>query len=450
MFCYLFGPSGPATVVALGRAWLAILLMAGWLLAPVASALVPAQTHQHSQSTVAPSFSLNEAEPIQYICPMHSHITSEEPGTCPICGMDLVPQRPQSHQQPQAQVSSAMQQSMGVRTAVASHTTLWRYLVTQGQVQWNDNARHHVHARASGWIERLHVRSEGQTVSQGQLLYEIYSRELVVAQQDYLQASSLLMQQSSQQVSQQSSPQSAQRLLNDSRLRLELLGFAPHLIEQLEQRQEILYRVPVFAPKAGVVTQLNSAQGMYVEPGLEIMTITGTDQLWLEADVPEQYSHWFSQGTPADITIAQLGLTDYETSVSYVYPELDVRSRSQRLRIELPAKPGLLVGMQAKVELFGGPKREVLAVPLASLIVTGDSHGSGSNRVLVQTDDNTFVQRPVEVGLIVGDQAEIIAGLAAGERVVVSGQFLLDSEATLQGMHNNANKQEAVDAHQHH
>ncbi|WP_417663752.1 efflux RND transporter periplasmic adaptor subunit [Pseudidiomarina donghaiensis] len=408
---------------------LIMLMVSIALLVPATHSLAQAQEfelkHDHAEQ---------QQQGVEYVCPMHSHIISDEPGTCPICGMDLEPQ--QRAEQVNVVVSDQMQQNLGIQTTAVTYDTLWRYYPTIGTVQWNANAQHHLHSRAAGWVEKLHVRSEGQSVQQGDKIYEIYSRELVVAQQDFLQALS---------------NSANARLLRDSRLRLELLGFAPSLVKQLEQTKEIFYRVPVYAAHAGVVTQLNIAEGMYVEPGLAMMTLVGTDSFWLIADVPERYSDWLKVGAPVDITLPQANLNAYETSIDYIYPELDAKTRTQRVRIKLPNSEvgnGLLVGMQAEVELYGGPKREAFVVPLSSLIVIGSD-----NRVMVRNSEGGFEQRAVHVGLVVGDQAEILHGLQAGEQVVVSGQFLLDSEATLQGNRLNRQQQgkpEVQDAHANH
>ncbi|RUO59740.1 efflux RND transporter periplasmic adaptor subunit [Pseudidiomarina marina] len=377
----------------------------------------------------------DQAEPTEkrteYVCPMHSHIVSDEPGSCPICGMDLEPR--QRQEEKTVQVSGSMQQNLAIRTTTVQYDTLWRYYPTIAQVAWNDNARHHVHARAAGWIEELYVRSEGSSVKQGDRLYDIYSRDLVVAQQDLLQALA--------------NGTSNARLIRDAKLRLELLGFAPQLIKEIEKTREIMYRVPVYAPQAGVVTELNVVDGMYVEPGLSMLTLTGDESFWLIADVPERYSDWLSVGAPVDVTLPQANLDGYETEIEYIYPSLDAQARTQRVRIKLPNSrvgSNLLVGMQAQVELYGGPKRDALTVPLSSLIVTGSN-----NRVIVKTNDNTFEQRDVHVGLVIGEQAEILHGLEEGEQVVVSGQFLLDSEATLLNSRATG-EQEATDAHAHH
>ncbi|RUO49203.1 efflux RND transporter periplasmic adaptor subunit [Pseudidiomarina donghaiensis] len=397
--------------------------------------LVPA-THSpaHAQEFELKHDHAEQQQAVEYVCPMHSHIVSDEPGTCPICGMDLEPQ--QRAEQVSVVVSDQMQQNLGIQTTAVTYDTLWRYYPTIGTVQWNTNEQHHLHSRAAGWVEKLYVRSEGESVQQGDKIYEIYSRELVVAQQDFLQA-----------LNGSTNP----RLLRDARLRLELLGFAPSLVKQLEQTQEIFYRVPVFAAHSGVVTQLNIAEGMYVEPGLAMMTLIGTDSFWLIADVPERYSDWLRVGSPADITLPQANLNAYETEIEYIYPELDAKTRTQRVRIKLPNSElsnGLLVGMQAAVELYGGPKREALVVPLSSLIITGSD-----NRIIVRNSEGGFEQRAVHVGLVVGDKAEILHGVEAGEQVVVAGQFLLDSEATLQSNRLNRQQQgkpEVQDAHAHH
>src|SRR5690554_1283204 len=273
-----------------------------------------------------------------YVCPMHSHIVSDEPGSCPICGMDLEPRQRTTHVQ--VTVSEQMQQNLGIRTETVRYDQLWRYLPTVASVQWNENAQHHIHSRAAGWIEKLSVRSEGQKVQQGDQLYAIYSRDLVVAQQDFLQALNSTVN---------------PRLLRDAKLRLELLGFAPQLIQELEKTREIFYRVPVYAAHDGVVTELNIAEGMYVEPGLAMMTLIGTDSFWLIADVPESHSNWLRVGAPVDISLPQANLDGVESHIDYIYPELDRQARTQRVRIQLPQSQvgdALLVGMQAQVELY--------------------------------------------------------------------------------------------------
>jgi Cu(I)/Ag(I) efflux system membrane fusion protein len=218
-------------------------------------------------------------------------------------------------------------------------------------------------------------------------------------------------------------------LLRKARLRLELLGVTSATIKQLERTGETIYRVPFYAEQDGFVSQLSVRHGMYVQPGDTLFEIVDLSSVWVIADVFENEQSWLEIGRPVEVTSAAQGLFDLASSIDYIYPELDPVSRAMRVRIKLEnadklLKPGTLVD----VKLFGGPKRGVLTVPTEALILTGRE-----NRVVVQRDDNRFTSVTVKVGMIAQGKAEIIEGLQAGDKVIVSGQFLLDSEASIQG-----------------
>lgn len=404
----------------LGTVSLAFIVACFINLVVVAPAL--AWQDQHDHSSQLPEAMQSEEQTTEYVCPMHSHIVRDEPGTCPICGMQLEPR--QSVSDSSVEISSSMQQNLGVLTQPVQRTTLWRYLPTQGRVNWNSDRLHHVHPRVSGWIEKLAITSVGQRVQAGDLMYELYSQELVVAQQDHLQTLDTLTNLSNKE--------RRQALQRDGRTRLKLLGMTPALIDELEQSRQVRYQVPFYAPKSGVVTELPIAEGMYLQPGPTAITIAGSDSLWLIADVPEQQLDWFSADSPVSINLPQAGIENLDANIDYIYPELDMTSRTLRVRIELAGlstrdRNKLVVGQQAQVDIFGGPKRDVLAIPVSALIMTGTE-----NRVMVQLDDNSFAQRDVHVGLVINGQAEILHGLKEGDQVVTSGQFLLDSDASLQ------------------
>lgn len=376
---------------------------------------------QHDHSSQLPQAMQSEEQTTEYVCPMHSHIVRDEPGTCPICGMQLEPK--QSVRDSTVEISASMQQNLGVVTEAAERTTLWRYLPTQGRVSWNDDRLYHVHPRVSGWVEKLAITSVGQRVEKGDLMYELYSQELVVAQQDHLQTLDTLTNLSNKD--------RREALQRDGRTRLKLLGMTPALINELEQSRQVRYQVPFYAPQSGVVTELPIAVGMYLQPGPAAITIAASDSLWLIADVPEQQLDWFSANSPVSVSLPQAGIENLDASIDYIYPELDMTSRTLRVRIELAGlstneRNKLVVGQQAQIDIFGGPKRDVLAVPVSALIMTGTD-----NRVMVRESDNSFVQRDVHVGLVVNGQAEILHGLSEGDEVVTSGQFLLDSDASL-------------------
>ncbi len=377
---------------------------------------------------------------VKYVCPMHPHVVSDTPSTCPICGMNLEKvTMGEVGEEVVVGISGGMQQALGMRTETIGKETLWKLVKTIGTVQYNENEIGHAHTRVSGWIENLMVHNIGQQVKKGQLLYELYSPELINAQDDYMQAFDYLKQDKKR----------GQELLRKARLRLELLGVSNHTIKQLERSGETIYRIPFYAQQDGVVSQLTVRHGMYVQPGDTLFEIVDLSSVWVIADVFENEQSWLELGRPVEVTSAAQGLFDLESTIDYIYPELDPISRAMRVRIKLDnqeqnLRPGTLVD----VKLFGGPERNVLTVPTEALILTGRE-----NRVVVQRDDNRFASVKVKVGMIAQGKAEIIEGLQAGDKVIVSGQFLIDSEASIQGSLqrlSGGNTATEADPHAHH
>ncbi|WP_404830517.1 efflux RND transporter periplasmic adaptor subunit [Shewanella colwelliana] len=377
---------------------------------------------------------------VKYVCPMHPHVVSDVPGTCPICGMNLEKVTlGEVGEEVVVGVSGGMQQALGMRSETVDEGTLWKLVKTIGTVEYNQNAIGHAHTRVNGWIESLMVHNVGQQVKKGQLLYELYSPELINAQDDYMQAKDYLKQDKVR----------GESLLRKARLRLELLGVTSATIKQLERTGETIYRVPFYAEQDGFVSQLSVRHGMYVQPGDTLFEIVDLSSVWVIADVFENEQSWLETGRPVEVTSAAQGLFDLASSIDYIYPELDPVSRAMRVRIKLEnadklLKPGTLVD----VKLFGGPKRGVLTVPTEALILTGRE-----NRVVVQRDDNRFTSVTVKVGMIAQGKAEIIEGLQAGDKVIVSGQFLLDSEASIQGSLqrlSGSNSEATADPHANH
>ncbi|ARD20555.1 efflux RND transporter periplasmic adaptor subunit [Shewanella japonica] len=394
--------------------------------------------------TLTPANKQAQTSHIKYVCPMHPHVVSDEPGSCPICGMDLekVTMGDTSSSEILVGVSGGMQQALGMRSEQVTSGTLWKLVRTIGTVEYNENRIGHAHTRVDGWLETLMVHNVGQKVKKGQLLYELYSPELITAQDDYMQAIDYLKQDKARGAS----------LLRKARMRLELLGVSDSTIKQLERTGETIYRVPYYADQDGFVSKLSVRHGMFVEPGTTLFEIVDLKSVWVIADVFENEQSWLEIGRPVEVSSAAQGIFDLESTIDYIYPELDPVSKAMRVRIKLDnpgkqLKPGTLVD----VKLFGGPKRNVLSIPTEALILTGRE-----NRVVVQRDNNSFASVPVKVGMITQGKAEIIDGLDEGEKVIVSGQFLLDSEASIQGSlqrlsgSNADNTTDTSDAHAHH
>ncbi|MCL1093873.1 efflux RND transporter periplasmic adaptor subunit [Shewanella kaireitica] len=410
----------------------------------------PAQTPQtkaekllsQSKPTLMPAAQSNDDGNVKYVCPMHPHVVSDVPGTCPICGMNLEKVSiGGAGEEVVVGVSGGMQQALGMRSEQVTKGTLWKLVKTIGTVEYNENAIGHAHTRVNGWLETLMVHTVGQRVKKGQLLYELYSPELVNAQDDYMQAIDYLKQDKNRGAG----------LLRKARLRLELLGVSASTINQLERTGETIYRVPYYADQDGFVSQLSVRHGMYVQPGDTLFEIVDLSSVWVIADVFENEQSWLEQGRPVEITSAAQGLFDLESTIDYIYPELDPVSRAMRVRVKLD-NPGKLLkpGTLVDVKLFGGPQRDVLSIPTEALILTGRE-----NRVVVQRADNKFASVAVKVGMIAQGKAEITEGLKAGDKVIVSGQFLLDSEASIQGSlqrlsGSNSSESAASDPHANH
>ncbi|GGP93924.1 efflux RND transporter periplasmic adaptor subunit [Shewanella ulleungensis] len=356
----------------------------------------------------------------KYICPMHPHVVSDAPGNCPICGMNLEKAvMGDASQEIVVGVSGGMQQALGMRSHVVAKSSLSRQVNTIGTVQYNENTIGHVHTRATGWIETLTVHNVGQQVKKGQLLYELYSPDLVNAQDDYSQARDYLKQ----------DKQRGSILLSKARKRLELLGVDNSVIHRLEKTGETIYRVPFYAPQSGFISELTIRHGMYIQPGDTLFEIVNLDSVWVIADVFENEQSWLTEGRKVSVSAAAQGLFDIDSQIDYIYPELDPVTRAMRVRIQLnntqdKLRPGTLVD----VTLYGQPKTNVLTVPTEALILTGRE-----NRVVVQRSDTSFASVPVKIGMMAQGKAEVLEGLNEHDKIVVSGQFLLDSEASIQG-----------------
>lgn len=355
----------------------------------------------------------------QYRCPMHPEVVRDEPGRCPICGMDLVPVPVEPPATATATASAAapgtpgrevtisptVVQNLGVRTAPAERGRLPRRVDTVGYVSFDERAIRQVRPRAEGWIERLEVRALGEQVRAGQPLFTVYSPMLDAAQREYRDALEI----------------GNADLVAASRERLRSLGLDP------AHASRPASRVTYSAPIAGVVTGLEAREGSMVTPDMAAVTITGTAGLWVVAEVPESRAGWIAAGTAAEIRFASLPGRVVGGQVDYVYPELNMETRTVRARVSLGSPPeGVRPNMLASVSLLGGEAGESVHVPRNALIRSGRE-----DRVVVALGGGRFAPRRVVAGAESGERVAILEGLDAGEQVVVAGQFLLDSEANL-------------------
>jgi Cu(I)/Ag(I) efflux system membrane fusion protein len=347
----------------------------------------------------------------KYTCPMHPQIIQDEPGSCPICGMDLVPMEVEAESGAVVKISPAVEHNLGVRTVKVIEDKLWRRIDTVGYVDFDENHISHIHLRTNGWIEKLYVKSEGERVTKGQLLFEVYSPELVNAQEEYLQALN----------------SGNKRLITASRERLIALGIPDSHIKDINKTRKVSQYVKVYALQDGIVANLSVRDGMYVTPPVEVMSLAELSSVWLLAEVFESQADWVKVGQPADVRLSYLPGRVWEGEVEYIYPSLNQKTRTLKARLHFENEDeALKPNMFADVTIYGGAKKDVIVVPREAVIRTGREE-----RVILALGDGKYQPRKVVVGIESGDWLEIISGLEPGEEVVTSGQFLIDSEASI-------------------
>ena len=364
---------------------------------------------QHEEATTAD----DDNEILYWVAPMDPNYRRDEPGKSPM-GMDLVPVYADAAGAAPGVVSidPTVLSNLGVRTAVAKRGTLPRLIETVGYIGYDEDTLQHIHTRVDGWIEKLATTATGDPVRKDQLLFELYSPTLVNAQQEYLAALA------SNNVG----------LKNASRDRLAALGLTEGDIARLDRERAVKQRVRVFAESDGVVADLGVREGMFVTPATEVMSVAQLDKVWIVAEVFERQSAWVEPGQQAAVQLDYLPGTTLRGTVDYVNPELDPKTRTLKVRLRFDNEGAkLLPNMFARVVIEGMPIRNIVHVPREAVI-----RGGTSSRVVVDIGDGRFESRKVLIGIESGDRVAIRRGLKEGERVVISAQFLIDSESNIE------------------
>lgn len=346
-----------------------------------------------------------------YVCPMHPDVIDNDPNAiCPICGMDLVPLEA-GGESGIVKLTPTVINSLGVRTSKVKRRTLYRRVDSVGYINVNETNLRTISLRTDGWVEHLSVKTEGERVVKGQLLMEIYSPKLVNAQEEYRQAKQ----------------HKNEDLLSASRERLRALGVSDEQIETLDQTGVVENLVKIYAPQSGVVSKLTVREGAYVKPSQAIINLVDLSSVWLMVDVFERQADWVKIGQRAEATLPFLPGKSWEGTVEYVYPSLDASTRSLKVRLRFEnMDEALKPNMYADVTIYAKPKRKTLAIPREALIRTGKE-----KRVIVALGEGKFIPMPVSVGMESGGKVEILKGLNEGDEVVVSSQFLIDSESSM-------------------
>ncbi|MBW2270726.1 MAG: efflux RND transporter periplasmic adaptor subunit [Deltaproteobacteria bacterium] len=368
------------------------------------------------------------AEPLYWKAPMDPTYVRDEPGKSPM-GMDLVPQCPDAATDvPEGAIviDAVTVQNIGVRTLRAERRDLSRAIRAVGRVAYDERRVSHVHTKVQGWVERLLVDYVGQEVERGQALLEIYSPELVATQEELLLAARY-------REATANSPfddvrEGGESLFRATRRRLELWDIADRDIQKLLSSGEVTRTLTLYAPGSGVVTRLGVRSGMQVKQNTNLYTIADLSSVWLLAQVYEYELPWLELGQQGSVELSYLPGETLRGPVTYISPFLDPKTRTAEVRIELDNSDGRLKPeMFANTVIQGAPRRGALAISSEAVI-----HSGTRSVVIVALGEGRFEPRDVELGLDTGDGwVEILSGVDAGDEVVVSSQFLIDSESNL-------------------
>lgn len=388
---------------------LLIILVIGIALGLTLSRLYPS-------NAVSPSTNSDKdaKQPLYWVAPMDANYRRDKPGKSPM-GMDLIPvyqesQTAENNSPATVRIAPQVVNNLGVRTQTVSLKPMVEEIFTVGYVQYDQDRMIHIHPRVDGWIEKLFVKAAGDPVTKGQALYTLYSPQLVNAQEEFLIA--LKRNNSS--------------LIVAAKERLRALQLSSEFIKQLQATQEVQQTVTFYSPQAGVVDGLKIREGFYVTPGTTLLSIAQLEQVWVEAEVFERDSALIKSGLQVTMKVDYLPSKSWQGVVDYVYPTLNSKTRTLRVRLKFNNPQALLKpNMFAQVAIVTPQTTDTLLVPKEAVIRTGKQ-----NRVVQALGQGQFKSVAVSIGRVGKNTIEILSGLNEGDEIVTSAQFLIDSESS--------------------
>ena len=406
--------------------------MAGTV-APTKAALGPQSIAQGEEATrrhISAGLKAGDTDPatgskiLYYHDPMVPGSKFDKPAKSPFMDMMLVPVYSGGDaDQGKIAVSPRIQQSLGVRTAEVTEGTLSPQVSASGSIAYNERDQATVQARATGYVERLHARATLDRVVKGQPLADLYVPDWVAAQEEFLAVRRMR-------------GNDLAPLVDGARQRMRQAGMSDAQIRQVEASGKVQTRITVTAPIGGVVVELLAREGMTVMAGATLFRINGLSTVWANAEVPQSQLALLRPGVKVQARSPAVPGELFEGKVQAILPEVNSATRTLKARLEL-ANPGarLVPGMFVTMQFMDVRAEKVLLIPTEALIQTGRR-----TVVLLAQENGRFQPVDVEAGIESGGQTEIRRGLQAGQRVVVSSQFLIDSEASLKGVEARLNE----------
>lgn len=376
-----------------------------------------------------------------YTCAMHPSVHEKKPGSCPICGMDLIPVLKKTTADSQNvsmtfPLDQEKLQLIGVKSVPVQTIPLHKIIRTVGRVDYNEKRLAVVNLKFRGWIEHLYADYTGQTVKRGEALFDIYSPDLLATQQELLNAMKFTtpeyatVDQAGDSIRVLPNGSSGgQELINNIRQRLLLSGMSAEQIKEVEKSKQPAANITIPAPIDGVIINKAALAGMYVEPGMELYKIADLSTVWIYADIYENELSFITLNQTAGVTLTSRPGEVYTSKIIFIFPYLNAATRTGQVRLEQPNNKGLFrPEMYANVTIEAN-LGERLAVPTDAVINTGERQ-----IVFVEKSAGLMEARLVQIGVNAGEFTEIISGVSEGENVVAKANFLIDSESKIQGI----------------
>ncbi|HFQ5254994.1 TPA: efflux RND transporter periplasmic adaptor subunit [Vibrio vulnificus] len=368
----------------------------------------------HDMSAMAATDNKASHEPLYWVAPMDPNYKRDKPGKSPM-GMDLIPVYADdlagANDKPgTVKIDPSVENNLGVKTAAVELAKLSPRIETVGYIAFDESKLWQTNVRVSGWVEKLYINAVGEQVKKGDVLFTLYSPELVKAQEELLNAKRT----------------GRDGLVKGATERLLSLGVDREQINQVIRRGKASQTIEIKALANGVIASLNIREGGYLSPAQAVISAGPLHEVWVDAEVFERQAHWLTNGSQASMTLDALPGKAWQGEVDYVYPILDPKTRTLRMRLKFANPNGeLKPNMFANITLQPVSDSEVLTVPKSSVIRSG-----GMTRVVLAEGEGKYRSARIETGREADDKVEVLQGLTINDRIVTSAHFMLDSESS--------------------
>ncbi|EOD9418625.1 efflux RND transporter periplasmic adaptor subunit [Vibrio campbellii] len=368
----------------------------------------------HDMSAMGGESAASSNDPLYWVAPMDPNYKRDKPGKSPM-GMDLIPVYAEDLSGEKSApgtitIDPSVENNLGVKTAKVTLEKLSPRIETVGYIAFDESHLWQTNVRVAGWVEKLYINAVGEKVKKGDVLFTLYSPELVKAQEELLNAYRT----------------GRQGLVKGATERLVTLGVDRAQIKSITRSGKASQTIEIKAPADGVIASLNVREGGYLSPAQAVISAGPLDNVWVDAEVFERQAHWMKAGSQATMTLDAIPGNEWQGVVDYVYPILDPKTRTLRVRLKFPNPNGeLKPNMFANIALQPVTDDAVLTIPKSSVIRSG-----GMTRVVLAEGDGKYRSARIEVGREAGEQIEVLQGLKQDDKIVTSAHFMLDSESS--------------------